>query len=159
RENVLAPDHPEAKRILDFLWKRWTPGKGISFSPYFHIPDLDDTAVAFMFLKWGGYPVSADVFADFEEDTYFRCYPGETDQSLSVNIRTLRALQMDKSHPQFEKWSNKIIAMLRRYSLDGNFWFDKWHISPYYLANTAICYVQGLADDVLASRVKWILKT
>jgi halimadienyl-diphosphate synthase len=159
RENVASPDHPEIRRLLNFLWERWYPGKGISFSPYFHIPDLDDTAVAFMFLRWGGYDVSADVLADFEEKDYFRCYPGEADQSLSVNIRTLRALQMDKSHPQYENWSHKIIAMLRRYALDGNFWFDKWHVSPYYLANTAICNMQGLADDVLYSPVKWILKT
>ena len=104
-------------------------------------------------------PVSADVFTDFEDKDHFRCYPGESDLSLSVNIRTLRALQMDINHPKYAQWCEKIIAMLRRNSLDGSFWFDKWHISPYYLANTAVCYVQGLADDVLYSRVKWIVRT
>jgi hypothetical protein len=156
---AISPDHPEVQRILDFVWEMWSPDKGLSYSPYFHVPDLDDTAVAFVLLKWGGYPVDANVFKTYEHDQHFCCYPGELDQSLSVNIRTLAALQMDKQHPQVEAWTRKISAMLRRSDLTGYFWFDKWHMSPYYLTSTAIWSLHGVVDDLLPSRIKWIVRT
>jgi halimadienyl-diphosphate synthase len=156
---LVTPDHPEVRRILDFLWAMWSPEKGVSFSSLFPVQDLDDTAVTFALLRWGGYPVSASVFSAYDDGAHFRCYPGELDLSLSVNIRTLAALQLDSGHPQFEEWSQKIVKLLRRYDLDGYFWFDKWHISPYYLTSTTVWSLQGLVDDLLGPRIKWIMKT
>lgn len=157
--NLIQPDHPHVRRLLDYLASAWSPERGISFTPYLNVPDLDDTAVTYSLLRWGGYPVSADVFASFENQTHFNCYAGELDQSLSANMRTLAALQLEKSHPQYEKWSQKIVAMLRRYDLRGNFLFDKWHISPYYFTSTAIWTLHGIVDDLLPPLVKWITKT
>jgi halimadienyl-diphosphate synthase len=59
----------------------------------------------------------------------------------------------------YQGWSRKIIAMLRRYDLNGDFLFDKWHISPYYFTSTAIWTLHGLVDDLLPFLIKWILKT
>ena len=84
---------------------------------------------------------------------------GELDQSLSVNIRLLAALQMDRQYQHFDTWTEKISAMLRRSDLTGYFWFDKWHISPYYLTSTAVWSLFGVVDDLLPSRIKWILQT
>lgn len=156
---LVAADDPRSKHILDFLWSRWAPDCGLSFSSFFHVPDLDDTAVTFAVLRRAGYPVEADVFQSFEEASHFRCYPGEIDLSLSANIRTLAALQLVNTHPKYEKWVNKIIALLRRSELTGYFWFDKWHISPYYLTCTAVSSLYNVADDLLGHRIKWILKT
>jgi hypothetical protein len=49
--------------------------------------------------------------------------------------------------------------MLRMHDLDHLLWFDKWHISPYYLTGTAICTPVRLIDDLLQRRVDWVLKT
>lgn len=156
---AVSPDVPDVRRILDFVWSIWSPKNGLSYSPYFPVTDLDDTAVAFGLLRWGGYDVNADVFKPYEHEQHFCCYPGELDQSLSVNIRLLAALQMDRNYHHFEDWTQKISAMLRRSDLTGYFWFDKWHISPYYLTSTAIWSLFGVVDDLLPSRIKWILQT
>ncbi|MBI1280656.1 MAG: hypothetical protein GC179_21210 [Anaerolineaceae bacterium] len=156
---AITPTNPEVRRILDFVWSMWSPEKGLSYSPYFPVTDLDDTAVAFGLLRWGGYDVNADVFKPYEHEQHFCCYPGELDQSLSVNIRLLAALQTDRTYHQFDAWTQKISAMLRRSDLTGYFWFDKWHISPYYLTSTAISSLYGVVDDLLPSRIKWILQT
>ncbi len=159
--NAVSPDQPETRRILDFLYQSWSPEHGISFSPGFDVSDLDDTAVTFAVLHWGGYPVDNGVFAAYEEPTHFRCYPYEADLSLSVNIRTLGALIMGNQHLRSEPWMEKILAMLRHHSLQGEPWFDKWHVSSYYLASTMIMMfyrLQGVRD-LLQPRVRWLLST
>lgn len=157
--DAITPDHPEVRRSLDFLAKAWSDENGVGFSHQFTVPDLDDTAVAFTLLRWGGYPVSADVFAAYEREKHFCCYPGELDASLSANIRMLAALQFHREHPKYEEWTRKITATLRSYDLNGYFWFDKWHMSPYYLTTTAIWSLQGIVDDLLPPRIKWIIRT
>lgn len=156
---AVTPDNPEVRRILDFLWQVWSPEKGVSFTSTLKIQDLDDTAVAFSLLRWGGYPVDAGVFATYEDTHHFRCWANELDPSLSVNMRTLAALQMDKQYTHYKQWRDKIAAMLRHSDLHGYFWFDKWHISPYYLTSTAIWSLQSEVDDLLPPRIQWILKT
>ncbi len=158
---VVSPDHPDVRRSLEWLWQNWSAQRGVGFSSYFSVPDLDDTAVTFSVLRWGGYPVDADVFAPFEQETHFECWPGEADPSLSVHIRTLAALHMQPDHPRAAEWSHKIRTVLGSHDLDGNgyFWFDKWHISPYYLTSTTIWSLSGVMNDLLPSRLNWILKT
>lgn len=155
---AVTPNHPEVRRVLDMAWASWSPEKGIGPSRFFSVPDLDDTAVAVALLNWGGYPVTAEVFEAYEGPDRFFCYPGEADPSLSVNIRTLAALH-NLEHPRRAAWFAKVIKMLRRWSVDGNFWFDKWHASPYYLAYLAITSLTGVADDVLLPRFKWVRHT
>jgi halimadienyl-diphosphate synthase len=156
---AITPDHPEVRRCLDFLWKTWSPERGLSVSSYSRVTDLDDTAVGFAMLKWGGYTVSADVFAGYELADHFRCWPDETDQSLSVHVRTFAALKMVPTYPQYDAWTRKILELVRRLSKIGHFWFDKWHVSPYYLTSAAIRFLQGSCDDLIAPYIKWILKT
>lgn len=156
---VITPDNPTVRRLLDKLWSLWSQEHGISFSEYFPVPDLDDTAVVFALLRWGGYPVTPDVFAQYEGEKVFHCYRGETNPSLSVNVRTLGALQLVRGSEQVEAWVGKISRMLRHYDLDHHLWFDKWHISPYYLTSVAMMSSYTVLDDLLAPRIKWILKT
>ncbi len=156
---AITPNDPEVRRVLDFVWSRWVPEKGITYSPYFHVQDLDDTAVGFALLKWAGYPVQADVFTPYEQDNYFVCYPGELDQSLSANIRTLAALRWDQTHPLYESRVEKIRTLMTQHDQTGHFWFDKWHVSPYYLTCTAIWSALGVMDETLPPRIEWILKT
>ncbi len=157
---AINADHPQAARIGRHFAGAWSPERGLSCSVHFSVPDLDDTAVGFALLQWLGYPVQADVFAAFEEDEHFRCYPAENDPSMSVNLRTLAALrQLPSPNAQVEGWIQKIIAMLRRREATGQFWTDKWHASPYYLACATIQLLHGLADDLTLPRLTWIQRT
>lgn len=156
---LIQPDMPEVKRLLDVLWSKWQAGYGITFSTYFHVFDLDDAAVNYKLLKWGGYPVTADFFNYYEEETHFRCYPGELDLSMSVNVRSLDAMRYATDHPDYDRWVNKIVSLLRRSDLTGNLWFDKWHISPYYLTSTTVLSSVGFIDELLLPRIKWMIKT
>ncbi len=156
---LIEPDMPEVRRLLDILWDKWDAKRGISFSTYFHAHDLDDVAVNYKLLKWGGYPVSADVFNHYEEDTHFRCYPGELDLSLSVNVRALDAMRYASDHPDYERWVAKIVALLRHSALTDGLWFDKWHASPYYLTSAAVLSTTGFIDELLIPRIRWFTKT
>jgi halimadienyl-diphosphate synthase len=156
---AVEPDDPDVQRILDWLWSVWSPDVGIGFSSYYSVPNLDDTAVTFAVLRWGGYPVSSDVFGNYEEDDHFRCFPGEIDPSLSAHIRMISALRAEVGDERHEAWLRKAIEMLRRRNSGGNFWFDKWHASPYYLTCIAIQALRGLADELIAGHVRWITAT
>ena len=156
---LVEVDNPEVQRILKFLYESWSNKNGISASKFFHVPDLDDTAVTYSLLRWGGYDVDYNVFKYYETDGHFKCYPGELDPSLSVNIRTLAALRMDDNAAPYGEWRDKILHFLRVNDINGYFWFDKWHISPYYLTATAVWSLQGIADDLLVRRIKWMQKT
>ncbi len=152
--------HPHAQRIAQHILKSWSHERGLSSSEYFSIPDLDDTAIGWTLLKWTGQPVPLDVFAAFETEEHFRCYPAEHDPSMSVNLRTLDALrQIKEPDARVEDWIDKILAMLYRREATGAFWTDKWHASPYYLACLTIEHLHGLANDLTRSRVNWIQRT
>lgn len=157
--NAIQPDQPRVRQLLDQLWEKWSPEKGISFSSSFPIPDIDDTAACFILLVWGGYPVNADVFNYYERENHFCCYPEETNPSPSTHLRLLAALRHAMDHPKYEQWEQKILDALRRFDENGSFWWDKWHTSPYYVTNIAIHALQGVADDLARSRLKWILRT
>lgn len=157
--NVVDPDDPDVRRGLDFLWQNWSPERGIGCSSYFTVPDVDDTAAAFIVLRWGGYPVDPDVFAYYEMDDNFSCYHGETNVSLSAHARLLAALRLCEDHPRYSIWIEKTINVLRRFDENGSFWWDKWHASPYYVNSAALNALRGVADDLASTRLKWILRT
>lgn len=159
KDKLVQPDQPEVRRILDALWDIWSPEVGVSFSSSFGVPDLDDTSVAFTVLRWGGYPADLNIFEGYESEDHFNCFRGELDPSLSAHIRMLVALQWAKDAPQYERWNEKVIKLLRHYDLNGYFWFDKWHASPYYLTAPSVWLLHGIVDDLLSPRIKWITKT
>lgn len=154
---VITPDEAPVRRALDELWKAWSKDKGMGFSSYYSVRDLDDTAVGYAMLRWGGYPVEADIFAQFEEEDHFRCFPHEIDPSLSATLRLVDALKLDPTHPKYEAWMEKAVGMLRRHYNSGVMWFDKWHASPYYPVYVSVQALRGVADDIVATQVRWLL--
>ena len=157
--DAVDPNHPQVRRGLDFLWENWSAVSGISPSTFFNLSDVDTTAVCFMVLKWGGYPVNADCFSYFELENHFCCYKEEANVSLSANVRLLAALQMCDDHPMQKQWIEKIVRLLKQTDENGSFWWDKWHASPYYVTSTSIHALRGVADELVQSRLKWILRT
>jgi len=128
--NAITPDQPDVRRCLNFLWSLWSPTKGVGCTSFAKdVVDLDDTAVTFSVLRWGGYPVDVGVFSEYERDDHFQCYVDEADQSLSVHLRTLAALSMVDDDNQVGPWKEKIIRLLKNWREVGQFKSDKWLFS------------------------------
>lgn len=150
---------PVVHTKLAYLWENWSPDHGISHSTSFPISDIDDTALGFALLQWAGFPVTESVFSHYERAEHFCCFPHETNPSPSVHLNLLAALRLsgvDKARPD---WIAKIIATLRRFDENGSYWWDKWHTSPYYVTNIAMYSLPGYADDLVYSRIRWIIRT
>lgn len=156
---AIEPDNGSVRKLLDYLWSLWSPTTGSYFSAFFQIPDLDITSASFILLRWGGYPVSLDAFEYFEMDDHFCTYREETNPSPGSHLRLLEALKMSDNHPKKEQWISKVLSALHRFDENGSYWSDKWHASPYYANHLATYALNGVDDDTLESRIKWILRT
>jgi halimadienyl-diphosphate synthase len=143
---------------LDYLAQAWRPGEGVSFSASFTPKDGDDTCISYELLSRFGYSVDLDAVLSYEEDNHFRCFAMEANPSISVNIHMLGALRqagLEYKHPSVQK----IIRFLQKTQINGTFWFDKWHASPYYATTHAVIACSGYADELIRTAVKWILDT
>ncbi|WP_119070958.1 prenyltransferase/squalene oxidase repeat-containing protein [Aggregatilinea lenta] len=156
---AVEPDSPQITRLLDHLWRSWSPTVGTSFSSYYPVTDSDCTAIGLSVLKWGNYPVSADVLSYYEGEQDFFCYVDETNPALSAQVRLLSTLRKCDDHPNYPAWSAKIVGTLHRLDENGSYWWDKWHASPYYVSGIALDALRGLDDRLVRSRLKWILRT
>ncbi len=156
---AIQPQEPAVQRVLNFLWEMWTTGRGFSPTSYSAIPDLDDTAGNFTVLSWGGYSVDPEVFQQYEMDDHFCCFRGETNPSSSAQVRLLLALRTCPNYPQYDRWVQKLVGALRNLENNNPYWWDKWHVSPYYVTCAAIRALQGVADDLAQTRVQWIQAT
>jgi len=159
RTGLIHPDLPEVQYLLDYLWQRWSPETGLYFSSYFRICDLDLTSAGFMLLRWGGFPVNADVFEYFEMEDHFCTYREESNPSPAAHLRFLLALQTCPEHPKQPAWMEKVVQALHRFDENGSYWWDKWHASPYYVSNLAVHALLNVEPELATSRLKWILKT
>ena len=107
---------------------------GVSLSPSFPIPDADDTAVALLFLHELGEAVDLSILQPFErpEVGFFASFPYERHSSIGVNIHVLHTLLRVPGYPDAERVIDRLLAYIAEMQLDGLYWVDKWHISPYY---------------------------
>jgi halimadienyl-diphosphate synthase len=158
--NLISSNHPEVKRVLDNLWETYNAKHGLGYASCNLLTDVDGTAAGWAALHWGGYPVTADIFAIYEVDDHFQGFINETDPALSAHVRLLVALRsLDDSDSRKIPWIQKIIGALHKMDNNGAYWTDKWHISPYYVNSTAVWALYGLDDKLVNTRLKWILRT
>lgn len=146
------------KPHLDFLESSWHPNKGIGLSVGFSVPDGDNTSVVFDLLTQHNIDIDINGLLAFEDQEYFRCYELEANPSFSVNIHALAALKRvgyDIKHPL----TKKILEFLKKGQLPQGYWFDKWHISPYYSTAHAIITCTGYLDELIEPAVQWIAST
>jgi halimadienyl-diphosphate synthase len=139
---------------------------GVSMSPSFPIADADDTAVAILLLHEAGYAVDIEMLRQFERDQYFVSYPYEGHPSTGVNIHILSALMHVPGYRQRDQALRKIVRFLRQSRHFGGYWFDKWHISPYYATSHAIVALSELMDEMaeeasslIEDAAQWIIHT
>lgn len=157
--NVIEPENFQIKAPLEHLWNTWSPLTGSSYSSYFSVKDADVTAATYTVLKWAGYPVNAETFEFYETEDHFRCYQEETNPALSAHVRLLAAMRFCEEHPRQPVWIRKIIETLHRFDDNGSYWWDKWHVSPYYVSSVALGALHGIDGDLSRSRLKWMLRT
>ena len=157
--DVLSPQFSE--ELLDALCSG-----GVSMSPSFPIADADDTAVALLLLHEAGYPVDIEILRQFEREDFFVSYPYEGHPSTGVNIHILSALMRVPGYAQREQALMKIVSFLRESRHFGGYWFDKWHISPYYATSHAIVALSELTGEarqqaapLIEEAASWILHT
>jgi halimadienyl-diphosphate synthase len=141
----------EVKPVLDGLYQAWDPQQGVGFSTDYSVQDLDDTTVVFKLLHQAGYDVSPSTFAIYERDTHFICYPYERNPSIGAHIHLVDALRICPDYEHQPLMMEKALNFFRSqlYSAD---WFDKWHVSPYYIMSHAIIATIG-CDNALASEM------
>jgi len=142
---------------LEYLYQAWQE-QGLAFSTESPLQDLDDTAVGYLLLKKNGFEVDPKVFAFYERDTHFECYPYEMDASIGANAHVLEALTAFP-HPRQEGVKEKLLAYLQSQKVQGAYWFDKWHVSPYYATTQVIFAVAPLDRSLVESSVRWIERT
>jgi len=132
----------------------WDKGKGTSSSSDFSVVNADDSAMVFRVLRWAGLDPDPGPLYQFEREDHFICHLFERNPSTSANIHVLEALKwVDGSS------TDKVLRWLRSVQVDGSYWIDKWHISPYYPTAHAIIALIGIDHDLARSAVRWILDT
>ncbi|MDP1615243.1 MAG: hypothetical protein Q8L68_05540, partial [Methylococcales bacterium] len=143
---------------LDYLQNHWIPGKGISFTNDCALIDSDDTSVTYRVLERFGRKLDLEALFYYEEEDHFRCYKYEINPSIGANAHILGALKLagfEKKHPSVQK----ILRFLRSSRYEEAYWFDKWHISPYYITSHIIIECLGYDDELCQDSIDWILRT
>jgi halimadienyl-diphosphate synthase len=143
-----------ARPHLDFLESAWRPGEGAGYAAGYTPVDADSGSVVYEVLKRYGRSPDTEAILAFEEDTHFRCFALESNPSLSGNIHVLGALRaagLPPKHPSVQK--------IARFLSSEAYWYDKWHVSPYYPTAHAIIAGAGFLDALVEEAVNWLLAT
>ncbi|HUS17642.1 MAG TPA: hypothetical protein VM536_21815 [Chloroflexia bacterium] len=147
----------ETTPLLDALYRTRQP-HGWTASVHSSVKEADTTAVCFAVLSQAGYDLDPGLLYQFEESDHFRCYPFEMNASSSVHAHLLSAFRYcppRESAPRVEK----ALGFLRRARRPAGYWFDKWHVSPFYATSRVIAAAHAIAPDLTSPAVEWILHT
>lgn len=149
----------QARAHLQDLWESWDPKLGVGFARHYPVADLDDTAVVFKLLRQAGYPVNPGVFLPYEREGHFACYAFERTPSVGANVHLLDALSVCPEYEHRPRIAKKILRFLRTSRLEGAYWLDKWHISPYYITSHAVMALIGSDNALARDAIQWMLAT
>jgi halimadienyl-diphosphate synthase len=128
------------------------------FGPSAGLPqDADDTGTVLPVLAYCGYPVNLGTLRDFETPDGYLTFEFERGISISTNVHVLGALALDRAG-QAEQ-IGIVLRLLRDNRVDGRYWVDKWHLSPYYPTCHAIPVLDGIDDELCADAVSWVLES
>ncbi|MBI4317387.1 MAG: hypothetical protein HY675_02765 [Chloroflexi bacterium] len=140
---------------------------GVSLSPTFPIPDADDTAVALLLLHELGESMDPGVLQAFAlPDKHFVSFQHERHSSVGVNLHVLHALLRVPGYPDRDATVVRLVDYLAEQQIRGLYWFDKWHISPYYATAHAIAVLGELpphlaprAAPLIQRSLDWLRQT
>jgi halimadienyl-diphosphate synthase len=147
---------PVANLSLEKLESMWRSGQGISMNKNFVVVDGDDTGLVSELFGQYGRPIDLDAIWSFEDDHYFRCYSIEHGSSVGTNVHIMGALRqagLPTDHPVVQK----VAKFLHAEQINGGYWTDKWHSSPYYVTSHAITTFAGYKNEVVQKAVQWMI--
>ncbi|CAG0935611.1 Type B diterpene cyclase [Thermoflexales bacterium] len=144
---------------LKALQEVWPEQGGVGFSHEYSVPDLDDTAVVFKLLARAGIALDPQVFQTYERDAHFVCYQFERNPSVGAHIHLLEALATCRRTADVDRMLTKALNFLHRSRVQNAYWFDKWHISPYYITGHAVIATLGFDRELARNAVDWMLAT
>ncbi len=139
---------------LEGLKALWDRGKGVGFSSNYSVVDADESAMVFRVLRLAGLDPDPGPLYQFEGETHYICYPYESNPSTSANIHILEAFKGVNAFGV-----GKMLKWLRKSQVNGHYWADKWHASPYYPTAHAVIALMGVDHDLAKSAMQWILGT
>jgi halimadienyl-diphosphate synthase len=145
-------------RRLAQLNKTVAPQRGgLGIGEHFPIPDSDDSAMVANVLHANGYDDAqlSKTLLSFETDTHFVGFPHERGAPVSANGRVLEALT--RRPEQFAAQIPKLVTFLLDTRRDEAWWYDKWHLSPYYAAAQAVFGLVAAVPQELAGTWQWLL--
>jgi len=144
----------QVTRHLAELKALWDRKEGVGYSSNHSVPNADDSAIVFRVLQLTGLDPDPGPLDLFERDDYFICYPFERNPSIGTNIHVLEALKGMGGDR-----ASKVVRWLRSVQVDGHYWMDKWHASPYYATAHAVIALVEADQELAGSGVRWILET
>jgi len=149
---------PDVTRpLLRFLAGTQQPD-GWTATVYSSVKEADTTGVCFAVLGRAGYDLDPQLLYQYEEADYFRCHLLERNPSISPNAHVLDALHYCDPATRGPRVA-KVVRFLRGVRQPGGFWFDKWHISPYYTTSHVVLAAHNFAPDLVAPALDWIIHT
>ncbi|MBM2810145.1 MAG: SQHop cyclase protein [Chloroflexi bacterium] len=154
----LWPQLPQIGSVVERLGWAWT-SMGMAWSTEGEVPDADDTAVSLSLFskhKQPNHPGS-DVFELYEGPDYFQTFVFERNPSVTTNAHILSALRLLPVTPERRRMTLKLVSYLEREQVDGTFWCDKWHASPYYATDRVLVALNGTSAQVVRRAVRWLL--
>lgn len=141
--------------LLDYLYTTRTRA-GWTSCAQATVKESDTTAVCFSVLSQAGYTLNPALLYQYEEATHFRVYPFERNPSPSANAHILDALHYCDPRERAPR-VDKLIRFLTETRQPGGFWFDKWHVSPYYTTSHVVLAAQDWAPNLVAPAIDWLL--
>lgn len=131
----------------------------MALSDTFPLPDPDDSAMALIVLHDAGHDVGhlLDGLLAFEGESCFFTYPGERDGSVTPNARVLEALSLRPG--AFAAQRRKLLEFLRGTCQEDAWWYDKWHVSPYYATAQVTFALLRAGDWPMRKTARWLLET
>ena len=149
---------PLVTRHVEFLRNSWQPGKGAGFAAGYSVFDGDETALVFDTLRQYDGLVDINVVLSFEGHDHFRCYDLEANPSTSTHAHILGALRQAGMPPEAAP-VRKALEFLQRTCTPAGYWFDKWHLSPYYVTCHLVIACTDYAPWLTMDAVEWLLAT
>ena len=144
---------------LSNLQQAWQDSCGVGFSREYSVQDLDDTAVVFKLLGHAGFLLDPAVLQVYERSTHFVCYQFERNPSVGAHVHLVEALDTCARSPEVDRMLTKALDFLRHSRIQNAYWFDKWHISPYYITSHAVIATLHHARELARDAITWILAT
>ncbi|MFC1721916.1 hypothetical protein ACFL0Z_03310 [Patescibacteria group bacterium] len=147
-----------AGRKISYLRNSWSNKNGLSHSRNFSVTCGDDSFLALKNIhRFTNLKPKLNIIDHFATNKGFRSFPFEYNASVSTNAHLLSCLlELPKNAKTIKAYDNAINA-IKRHEQDS-FWFDKWHISPYY-PTSKIYISEARRGNHLHRTLDWILKT